>query len=139
MTTCWLKRVWEKVNHYGFVLLVHILLVTFPWEGGDWLMAWFIAVGCSVKELQSLNRVRKHQQVLFLSNFLGAGGRMVDKRYLKKQSSGELWSSMKFPCKDVTEPEIGLWCKAIAQVLAYGPAQTSLGKLTMEGHKVWEW
>ncbi len=46
---------------------------------------------------------------------------------------------MKFPCKDVTEPEMGLWHKAIVQVVVYGPAQTSLGKLTMEGHKVWEW
>ncbi len=79
MTTFWLKRVWEKVDHYGFVLLVHNLLVTFPWEGDDWLMAWFIAVGCSEEELWSLNRVRKHQQVLFLSNILGASSRVVNK------------------------------------------------------------
>ncbi len=39
------------------------------------------------------------------------------------------------------ETEIGLWRRAIVQVVAYGPAQTSLGKLTTEGegHKVWEW
>ncbi len=139
MTTCWLIRVWEKVGHYGFVLLIHNLLVTFPQEGDDWLMAWFIAVGCSEKELQSLNRVRTHQQVHFLSNILGASSGTVDWRYLQKQRRGELQSSMKFPCKDVMEPEMGLWCKAIVQVVAYGPAQTSLGKLTTEGHKVWEW
>ncbi len=46
---------------------------------------------------------------------------------------------MKFPHKDITEPEMGLWRKAIVQIVAYGPAQTSLGKLTTEGHKVWEW
>jgi hypothetical protein len=34
---------------------------------------------------------------------------------------------------------MGLWRRAIAQVVAYRPAQTSLGKLTTEGHKVWEW
>jgi hypothetical protein len=89
VTTCWLKRVWEKVDHYGFVLLIHNLLVTSPQEGDDWLMAWFIAVGCSEKELQSLNRVQEHQQVLFLSNILGASGRMVDKRYFQKQRRGE--------------------------------------------------
>ncbi len=138
VTTCWLNRVWEKVDHYGFVLLVHYLLVTFTWEGDDWLMAQFIAVGCSEKELQSLNRVWKHQQVLFLSNILGASGRTADKQYLQKQRRGELWSSMKFPCKDVTETEMRLWHRAIAQVVAYEPAQTSLGKLTTEGegHKV---
>jgi hypothetical protein len=141
VTTCWLKRVWEKVDHYGFDLSVHNLSVTFPQEGDDWLMAQFIAVGCSEKELQSLNRVRKHQQVLFLSNILEACGGTADKRYLQKRRGGELWSSMKFPCKDVTETKMGLWCRAIAQVVAYGPAQTSLGKLTTEGegHKVWEW
>jgi hypothetical protein len=41
-------------------------------------MARFIAVGCSEKELQSLNRVQKHQQVLFLSNILeGNGGQEI--------------------------------------------------------------
>ena len=44
VTTCWLKRVWEKVDHYGFVLSIHNLLVTFPREGDEWLMARFIAV-----------------------------------------------------------------------------------------------
>ncbi len=48
---------------------------------------------------------------------------------------------MKFPCKDVMETEMGLLHRAIVQVVTYGLAQTSLGKLTTggEGHKVWEW
>ncbi len=79
--------------------------------------------------------------MLFLSDILGASSGTVDKRYLQKRRGGELWSSMKFPCKDVTETEMGLWRRAIAQIVAYGPVQTSLGKLTIEeeGHKVWEW
>jgi hypothetical protein len=141
VTTCWLKRVWEKVDHYGFVLLVHNLLMIFPWEGDDWLMALFIDAGCSETELQSLNRLRKHQQVLFLSNIMGASDGMVDKQYLQKRRRGELWSSMKFPCEDVTETEMGLWCRVIVQLVAYGLVQTSLGNLTTEGegHKVREW
>jgi hypothetical protein len=35
VTTCWLKRVWEKVDCYGFVLMVHNLSLTFPREGDD--------------------------------------------------------------------------------------------------------
>jgi hypothetical protein len=70
-----------------------------------------VYVGCSEKELQSLNRVRKHQQVLFLSDILGASGGMADKQYLQKWKGGELWSSMKFSCEDVTETEMGLWCR----------------------------
>jgi hypothetical protein len=34
---------------------------------------------------------------------------------------------------------MGLWRRATAQVVARGPAQTSLGKLKIGGHKEWEW
>ncbi len=73
-----------------------------------------------------------------MSNILRASGGTVDKQYLQKWREGELWSSMKFPREDVTETEIGLWRRAIAQVVAYGRVQTSLGKLITEGegHKV---
>ena len=48
-------------------------------------------------ELCRLNRVRLHQQVLFLSCVLGASGKMLDTRYLRKRKEGELWSKVKFP------------------------------------------
>ena len=83
--------------------------------------------------------MQKHQQVLFLSDILGAGGGSLDKRYLKKRQVGERWSSMKFPREVVTAPEMELWCRAIVQVVTYGPAQTSLGPFRVDGHKVWEW
>jgi hypothetical protein len=51
----------------------------FPREGDDWLMARFMGGGY---RMLTLNRVRKHQQVLFLSDILGAGSELLDKRYL---------------------------------------------------------
>jgi hypothetical protein len=83
VTMCWLKRVWEKVDHYGFVLTVHNLSLSFPREEDNWLMAQFIAVGYKGEDLLTLNRVSKHQQVLFLSDILGASGGSLDKRYLE--------------------------------------------------------
>jgi hypothetical protein len=47
-------------------------------------MARFIAAGYNGIKLLILNRVWKHQQVLFLSDILGAGGGLVDKKYLRK-------------------------------------------------------
>jgi hypothetical protein len=44
VTMSWLKRVWEKVNNYGFVLTVNNLLSSYSWKGKDWLMARFIAM-----------------------------------------------------------------------------------------------
>jgi hypothetical protein len=35
VTTCWLKRVWEKVDCYGFFLTVNNLVSIFPREGDD--------------------------------------------------------------------------------------------------------
>ncbi len=83
--------------------------------------------------------MQKHQQVLFLSDVLGAGGGSVAKRYLQKRRAGEWRSSMRFPHEEVTAPEMDLWCCAIAQVMAHGPVQASLGVFRAEGHKLWEW
>ncbi len=71
VTTSWLKRVWEKVYSFGFTLSVNNLPMRYPREGDDWLMSRFIARGYAEEELVNLNRVRKHKQVLFLSDILG--------------------------------------------------------------------
>jgi hypothetical protein len=102
-------------------------------------MARFIAMGYTAEELHILNRVQKHQQVLFLLDILGAGGGLVDKRYLTKRLPGEWWSLMKFPREVVNELEMGLWRCLISQVVTHGPAQASLGALKVDGHKLWEW
>ena len=94
VTTLWLKRIWEKVHFYGFSIHVHNLTTGFPREGDDWLMSRFIARGHTTNELAILNWVRKHQQVLFLSDILGASGGSLDKRYLQKQQPDERWSTM---------------------------------------------
>ncbi len=83
--------------------------------------------------------MRKHQQVLFVSDILRAGSGLVDKRYLHKHRIEERWSLMKFACKEVTATEMELWCRAIAQVVSHGPAQVSLGTIKVDGHKLWEW
>jgi hypothetical protein len=85
VTTCWLKRVWEKGDCYCFVPMVNNLVLIFPWEGDDWLMAWFIAADYKGEELLTLNRVQKHQQALFLSDILGASCGSVDKQYLQRR------------------------------------------------------
>ncbi len=118
---------------------VNNLEARYPREGDDWLMPRFIARGYTATELVTLNQVRKHQQVLFLSDILEAGGGSVDKRYLQKRKNGERWSSMKFPREEVTAPDMELWSRAIAQVVLHRPAQASLGAFKTNGHKRWEW
>ncbi len=101
-------------------------------------MARFIGVGERKDDLLTLNRVRKHQQVLFLSNILGAGGESLDKRYLQKRRETNHWSTVKFPWEIVTEVEMHLWYTAITQVVAAGPACNRLWTFIEEGHKIWD-
>jgi hypothetical protein len=97
-------------------------------------MASFITMGYTATELLILNQVRKHQQVLFLSDIIGAGEGSADKRYLSKRLQGEWWSLMKFPREVIIELEMGLWHCAITQVVAHGPARCSQGRFTVDGH-----
>jgi hypothetical protein len=139
VTTSWLKRVWEKLDRFKFTVTVHNLNSVFPREDGNWLMARFIAIGYRGNGLRTLNRVRKHQHVLFMSNILGAGGESLDKHYLQKWRGTDCWSTMKFPPELVTEVEMHLWRMAVMQVVAAGPARNRLGTFNEEGHKIWEW
>jgi hypothetical protein len=82
VTTSWLKRVWEKLDRFRFAVTVHNLCSVFLREGDDWLMARLISIGYRGDDLWTLNRVRKHQQVLFLSDILGLGDESLDKCYL---------------------------------------------------------
>ncbi len=102
-------------------------------------MARLIVVGYRNDDLRMLNRVRKHQQVLFLSDILGAGGELLDKWYLHKRRETDRWSTMKFPREIVTEVEMQLWCTAIIQVVTAGPARNRLEAFIEECHKIWDW
>jgi hypothetical protein len=102
-------------------------------------MARLIAIGYRSNDLRTLNRVRKHQHVLFLSDILGAGGESLDKCYLQKRRGTDCWSTIKFPREMVTEVEMHLWSMAVTQVVAARPACNRLGTFNKEGHKIWEW
>jgi hypothetical protein len=127
VTTSWLKRVWEKLARFKFAVTVHNLRSVFPQEGDNWLMTRLIAIGYRGNDLWTLNRVRKHQQVLFLSDILGAGGESLDKCYLQKQRGTERWSTMKFPRNVVTEVEMHLWHRQLHRWLQLDQCAIGLG------------
>jgi hypothetical protein len=94
----------ENFDRFKLTVMVHNLhsVFLFLQDGDDWLMARFIGVGYRDNDLLTLNRVRKHQQVLCLSDILGAGGEFPDKQYLQKQRDTDRWSTMRFPREIVT-------------------------------------
>ena len=101
-------------------------------------MARFIGLVYGVEDLLILNRVQKHQQFLFLSDILGAGGELLDKRYFQKWQDADCWSTMRCPQEMVTKVEMHLWHTAITQMVATGPARNRLGTFVAEGHTIWD-
>ena len=65
--------------------------------------------GHSTEDLRRLNRVRVHQQMLFLSDVLGASGKSLDRKYLKQRGVGEQCYTFRFPKEKPLQKEFRLW------------------------------
>ena len=59
-----------------------------PRKRDKWMMMELKSKGHLTEDLRRLNRVRVHQQVLFLSDVLGASGKSLDRKYLKQRGVG---------------------------------------------------
>ena len=59
-------------------------------------------------------------QVLFLSDVLGANGKTLDPKYLKKRPEGENWSTIKFPQERPPRKDFKLWKEALLQIAPAG-------------------
>ena len=53
-----------------------------PRENDDCIMERFVKEGARGRELAGINRVRKHQQAMFLSDIVTANGRRIDPSYM---------------------------------------------------------
>ncbi len=99
VTHSWIKLVWEKASCMRVEIEIADLPVHPPRERDTWLMQEFVRLNYSSEDLQQLNRVRVHQEVLFLSNIMDASSRALDRKYLQQISWEESWSNLSFPTK----------------------------------------
>jgi hypothetical protein len=136
-TDSWLKSVWEKVFLFGVVVIEGKLKVEPPRHNDDWLMLVLHKLHFSEAELIRLNRVRQHQQVLFVSDVMDAGGRALDLKYLDIREYDDRWSSFRFPTQSVSNKDIRLWRNALHQIRHVRTG--NLGGFITKGHKIWEW
>ena len=97
------------------------------------------AAGFNQDELLRLNRVQIHQQVLFLSCILGASGKTLDARYLKRRPPGERWSRLRFPRENPPAKDFRLWERALKQLVPAGGITDRLRQFQHEGYKIWPW
>jgi hypothetical protein len=83
VTNTWIMSVWEKVSKFNITIEIAPLPINPPRAGNKWFMQAIRESGVmDPKELAIINRACCHQQVLFLSDVLNAGGKSVDKKYL---------------------------------------------------------
>jgi hypothetical protein len=90
-------------------------------------------------KLVKINRFRCHQQVLFISNILDAGGKCLDKKYLKQRQDNESWSTHIFPIKKPPRGHGTLWEQILYTLAPQSHAQQRVGRFLTKGHKIWDW
>ncbi len=91
---CWLKLVWEKIIHFGLHLTLRNVNCQPPQGGDDWIMTQFLQLGYPENESSRLNRVRLHQQVLFVSDVMDAGGQAIDRKYMSRRLDTQSWNDL---------------------------------------------
>jgi hypothetical protein len=139
-TNCWLKLVWEKISHFGLHLTLRNVNCHPPRGGADWIMMQFLRLGYPENELSRLNRVRLHQQVLFVSDAMDAGGRAIDRKYMSRRLDTQSWSSLIFPKERPSRSDFKLWKAGLLQLrLGSRHSQTRIQGFQGGGHKVWDW
>ena len=127
VTWSWLVSVWEKGDIYGVKILMYDIPIEWTRERDKWLMREFERVGYKGEELRRLNRVRLHQMVIFVSDMVGASGRCLDERYLRKRPEHEKWSTLKFPKEKPVPADFRLWQQALRRVVPVEGLPVRLG------------
>ena len=77
-TWSWMTALWEKCDMFGVRVDFADSALRLPRQGDRWLMDVFEEAGFSRTEQDRLNRVRLHQQVVFLSDV--RAGQQSDRR-----------------------------------------------------------
>ena len=134
-----MKSLWEKCHKFDVLVEFADVPLELPREGDQWLMKLLEAAGFNQDELKRLNRVQVHQQVLFLSCVLGASGKTLDARYLKRRPPGEKWSKISFPKENPPANDFRLWERALKQLVPAGGVMDRLRRFHHEGYKLWPW
>ena len=138
VTWTWLVSVWEKCNMFNVLIDYNENFLKLPRERDQWIMHIFVVVGFSKDDLVRLNRVRLHQQVLFLSCVLGASGKTLDMKYMTPRQAEEKWSTLTFPKEKPPREYFTLWKLALWQIVPIGGIPDRFGRLTHDGYKVWD-
>ena len=81
-TNSWVKALWERIHRYKIKIDIDYESLPMPRERDECIMERFMREKVPEKELVAINRVRKQQQALFLSDIVTANGQTIERQYL---------------------------------------------------------
>ncbi len=109
VTHTWLRSLWEKVDKFEIMVEIAPLPMEPPQEGDEWFMQAVVEAGFTLaQEKKILNHFHCHQEVIYLSDVLNAGGRCLDRRYLDRWKQDEIWLTLIFP-QEPLKNQFGIW------------------------------
>jgi hypothetical protein len=109
--------VWEKVTKFNIRVEIAPLPVSPPREGKKWFMQAAVEAGImNPDKLRILNQFCCHQQVLYVSDVLDAGGKCLNRRYLNHHKHTKTWSNLIFPQEKPPNKHLKLWRQALYSI-----------------------
>ena len=139
-TTCWVKTLWERLWVYRFQVTMDYPDIPFPREKDALMVDLFRSAGWKGEELRSLNRVRLHLQMLFLSDIVLANGRQVDASCLRPHAVPSTSSSYDFPREEPTSTDWTRWADFWTSFTQYNFLLSDpLGDWIAPTHRSWLW
>ena len=109
-----------KVDIFDIKVISNNIKLKMPRDEDRWLILEFVRIGYCKEDLLRLNWFRIFQQVLFLSDILGAGGKSIDLQCFKCGPRHEKWSSFRFLKEAHPRKDFKLWNKALRQIVPAG-------------------
>ena len=82
-TESWVKSLWERIWHFDLSLEVDYKPLDMPRERDECIMERLVKDGVRGKRLVGINRARKAQEALFLSDIATANGRRIENTHVR--------------------------------------------------------
>ena len=135
-TDSWVKSLWERIDKFDLSLELNYNSLNLPRENDRPIMEWLVREGYRGAELEAINRVRKYQEAIFVSDIATASGSTIDRTYIRDWHNslegylGKHRLYYEFGREEPTEQDWKDWKKALKSITisAYHGLMIPLGK-----------
>ena len=145
-TESWVKSLWERLQHFNIDMQIDYKVLPMPRVNDECIMESCVDNGIRGAELAGINRARKHQEAMFLSDIAAANGQKIEESYLSdwmssyEFSMGKHRSQFEFGAECPTNSDWDSWSNYWNSQCNGSPAYRlpfSLGGWRAESPRIW--